>query len=169
MAIGYTIQGPLKMQIGASAAALSDVGFSTNEDLFRVSVDRRSTVVQATDTGNEPAQIVHTGVLATITGTLSKWDQAVIDDFMTPPGSSVEGQAGVIGSAWVGGSNLFTVRLLPLGGSGKTYTADECMIDGGAFALQDFGNDNLKMAVTFTVLRQGQDGSSASAVIMDVS
>ena len=168
MAVSYVIQGPVVLRMGTDAGSLSDVGYSTNEDLFRVSVERLNRVVRATDTGAEPGQVIHVGVRATISGTLSKWDAAAIADFMVPPGSATVGQAGVIGRAWVQQSHLFTVQLGAVSSLGYDYTFDECVVDGQAFRLLDFGNDNLKLACTFTALREGQDGSSATAVVADI-
>ena len=172
MALGFNVAGPCRLQFILEGGTLVDLGETTDDDMIRVEFERHMSVLKSTSTGDEPAEIVHTGMTAIITGTLVQWDPDVTNNtkafhkVATAPGGTTEGDAGVIGTRYVTGSLTGSLAIIPRTVGKTSYTFGRCIIT--RWQLFDFGNVEVKLGFEAMAWRDAAtgsigDGTSATA------
>lgn len=166
MATSIVVPGPCKIQMGATAAALSDLGYSDNDDLPNFRVERLNEVIESVNLGREAAEIVYVGSTGIVNFSLVEWDPAEAAELFIPPGGTTEGDAGVIGTRWVQDQKVFAISIIPITASRKSYTFPRCWADAEAFQMVDFGNLGQRLIGQAMVMRNhdaGALGDGASA------
>lgn len=170
MAASFQVQGPTELQWSVDDGTnYNSLGFSGNDQLFSVDIEYSNNIITATDTGEEPAEVVYTGAIAVVTCQLVKWDTTQISAMQIPPGGTAEGDAGVIGTRWVTGDHYFWLRFEPTTASRDRYVFKRCVLNGPqAFQMGEYGNTAETRTLQFLAFRDGGaaaigDGSSATA------
>lgn len=169
MAELFHVTGPCSIQFGVSPIAAGSVetwttvGRCSDDDQASFDEERLVRRLTANDTGAEPAELVYQGSVGLLTATLTKWDQVELDKLRMAPGETTIGNAGVVGSTYVGtstaDSECFSVRINPdLTDSRVGYDFYRCYLEGpGSVRDLDFGNDGVKVALQIVVMRD-RDG-----------
>ena len=166
----YTVPGPVTVYIGTGVSpaasigtltGLDPLGYAADDDLIRVEMEFFNNGVSASDTGDEISEYVYTGMVATISGTLAKWDPQVATEFLQAPGSTVTAAngigAGIIGTTLLvpGSSSIaLSLALVPDAPGKDAYFFPRCYVDG-PFSLSDMGNTNMKGGFSATAFRIG--------------
>lgn len=178
MAADFTIPGPCSLYVGtgvdpsaneAAILALDQLGFATDDDLFRVQFQYLNNIVQASDTGEEIAEAVYAGLTATISGTLSKWDPDAATEFMQAPGSTVTAAngigAGIIGTPLIveAAAKTVSVAIVPETAGQSIYFFPRCYVEG-EFSIFDMGNTNLKAGFSVNAFRVGASSGDEDAL-----
>lgn len=165
----FQVMGPARLIIVPNGESIGDgevLGYAEDDDLIRVSIRKFHRELRASDTGDEPAQYVYRGVTATITGTMTKWDVGELAILETMPGETLLTAVGARGAGTVG-TTLFQSSVIPqefgfaidpvMGGSSAyptRYMFGRCVhVDEAGFELIDWGNDSVKLAFSFTAVR----------------
>jgi hypothetical protein len=172
MASTFQVQGPTALEWSTDdGSTYTQIGFSGNDQLFSVDIEYSNNIITATDTGEEPAEVVYTGAIAVLTCQLVKWDVAQVALIQVPPGGTGEGDAGVIGSRWVTGNHSFGIQFEPVTAGRDIYTFERCILNGPqAVQFSDFGNKEQVLTMQFLAFRDGGtnvigDGSSATQAL----
>lgn len=178
MAADFIIPGPCSVYIGtgvdpssneAAILALDQLGFATDDDLFRVQFQYLNNAVQASDTGEETAESVYAGLTATVSGSLSKWDPNAATEFVQAPGSTVLASAGigagVIGTPLIatGAAATLSLAIVPLAAGETIYFFPRCYVEG-EFTIFDMGNTNLKAGFSVNAFRVGAGSGDEDAL-----
>ena len=163
MAIGINIAGPtqlcFKQAVETDTTAITDVlGYTDNDDLINISYEEIMDPYYSTERGREPAAMVYQGTIATISASLIKWDEAVVDDLRTTMHSNATGTLGTIGQDQFNATfthvQNFQIRVLATATTGFTATSYQflkCHID--SIQETNWGNAPKKLVVSFKAVR----------------
>ena len=173
MASTFNIQGPTSLSIQSATAGYNVLGYTDNEDLISVDIQHTLDPYTSTETGSEPAALIYTGVIATISATLIKWDTAQKDTLLGTmwevtngaPGMGVYGQ-NIFDSTNFGNVENLGVKITPTATANietYAYTFDTCWLD----AIQEtgWGNAPKRLVVTFKTKPNGSGRLFTRALI----
>lgn len=162
MASAFNVSGPTPVQILVPGGSYTELGITSANFRPRYRIDVQNEEIRADDTGNEIADMVYTGLVATLSFVLSKWDTAVHASLLSNmPGGAAEAEHGVIGSLWRADSYLIGVRFEPSMSSKERFTFASCV--PLVIEETEFGNTAKALACEFQVLRtQDSAGTNAS-------
>lgn len=180
MAESVRVYGPTTLLVGAEGTAygsLTAMGHAGDEAEFTIESQRSFQVVKSSLLGDEPTEIVYTGEIMLVTGTMTLFDVAQFESLIgTPPGGTTYGDAGVIGTAMVAESSMLTVALDPDRGRSATRPGHHflrCYVPENGWRLSPISHRAQKAAVSFVCMRQSAsgageygDGTSATESIM---
>lgn len=136
------------------------IGRTQDDDPPSFDIQTFNRIVKANDTGDAPAEIVHTGKLIVITATLVKFDEDEIGELIARPSADTEGKASTIGDLWVAdianGVGAFQTRITPTRSGQKVITFPRCYIDGaGGIRELQFGNMEKQIAIQIYAISDG--------------
>lgn len=169
MALDFNVQGPIGLWIRLETdgpAALQLLGYTTNQSLFSMDMQRSSVIAESTDQGDEPGDVIHAGTVCVVSGVLSKWDidfQAALKALVRAPGGVLEGDAGLIGQRWIKGpstaadpTTCFEAELRPATPDvgAYVYNFPRCYGDENMFGFTEHGNTPQFLPFTFTAIRK---------------
>lgn len=155
--------GPTQVYIAAEATSpsFSLLGYCDNDNPPQVSYDRRHVIVEAANTGLEPAEIIFAGMVATLSMVLVNWDRALLSQILVSPGGSNIGDAGVIGTRYIvtgGDSNYKRLRLDDLIGNDR-HDFHRCVLDGPSVRVFPHGLDAQRLGLDFLCWREGDNNT----------
>lgn len=162
MASSLNIEGPCSLLIRAASSetpwslSTHTLGNTDNDDLIEISFEDHIHEVKSVDQGDEIAEAVFLGRIGTLTCTLVKWDVGN-ELFLTAPGGSADGDAGVIGTE-MSQTTAFAYHLR-IARSITPVTAVPDYIFHLAYIntwrYLDFGNKEKRLALEFTLVTNG--------------
>lgn len=145
--------GPTKITVGSAADTI--LGYTNDEEAPRIDFTDNVRIVTSQDTGDAPAELIHRGRVAVITGAMVKWDSARKDDLEAAPyttGQAATGNVsgGTIGSLYVAGNHTFQLGVIPTTADKTSYTFGRAIVQPeGGFSIEQFGNSELILRFAF--------------------
>jgi len=163
MATAINIAGPTKLCLAQAAetstsAITAELGITDNSDLISISYEELMDPYFSSEKGREPAAMIYQGTIATISATLIKWDEAIVDNLRTTMHSNATGTLGTIGQDQFDATfphvQNFQVRVLATSSTGFTGTSYQflkCYVD--SIQETNWGNAPKKLIVSFKAVR----------------
>lgn len=166
MALEYTVAGPCELRWGVSGAdTLGEVpnviGYTTNDDLFTIRLATFHDIVKSTALGDEPAEVVYTGRVALITGTIVYADLTQLDKLVSQITNGTNANWNtIIGSQYVASSQAIALAIVPKIVGKTAFIFPRVIPDNEFFAFMDFGNTARKYPISFMAIRNNGLSSS---------
>lgn len=173
----YQVEGPIAVQWAETAApigAYAELGHCPNRERPQFSTEWLGETLGDDEHGDEVVDIVHTGKIATLQFTLSRWDNAEVEKMLSTltPGTTLPGteaqayDMGVIGTLHSGQtagvpdhSHLVAIKLLSVITGREIRTFEKCYALGDVVKEFEIGNTGTQLAFIFNVMRN-QDAAS---------
>lgn len=174
----FHVEGPFKIEMltGASGAAWEELGVAGNDDSFSLTVSQLGRNLVSVTSGDEPEDRVMRGTRGVVTFTCVKWVEATKAKLFISPGGTVQGDANVVGRRLsddgASGNHWIGFRIIPVDASGNDaisasrpkYTVSRCFFDDGDDAsVQDFGNQDTRLVVQASAVRDSSGNIYAYA------
>lgn len=140
----------------------SDFGLSDNDNLPQISFNDMMHEVKTVSSGAAPEEIVLQNTVATITVTVVKWDETVLNTILIKQRGTagVQGET-VVGRRLVGATpatpaGMFSVEIQSIGGTQK-YEFTHCFIRPDGISDSQWGNRERTLSLTFTAIPNPAD------------
>lgn len=139
----------------------SDFGLSDNDNLPTISFNDAMHEVKTVSSGAAPEEIVLQNTTATITVTVVKWDEALLNTILEKQrGAAVQGET-VVGRRLVGGTpstpvGMFSVEIASIGQTQK-YEFTHCFIRPDGISDSQWGNRERTLSLTLTAIPNPAD------------
>lgn len=166
MATAFEIAGPVKVMFQErTGGSYVELGRTPNDDRVRLEITIHNEIVGSDETGDEPGDVVHTGIEGLLTMTLAKWDASVLEQLwdVLPKASSMTANQwirGDIGRTWSNAQSdldadtgFFMIQLLPAISGRVSRSFTRCYLDGpNAIQIFEMGNTGTMVGLSINVL-----------------
>lgn len=164
MASEFHIEGPVAFQTDVVLAdTFVTLGYFDNDELIGWTEQFLNIPLKSSRGGEEILEMIYAGTGATLDVLLTEWDATQRNALSVKPGGTSIGDAGVIGSLWVGGSFAFKTRIAPVDRAGvlatptataPRYTFPVCILDGEeGLKTHNIGVNKTHLSLSLTCLR----------------
>jgi hypothetical protein len=157
MAQTIQVAGPTKIQykIG-TGGTYADLGYTDNDSLPTITYSDTVHEVKTVEYGDQPAEVVVTGMTAVVSFTLVKWDAAHWDDIVEQlRGASYEATVGrlLINANEANTAHTIGIKILPSRTGSQSYELPFCYLQGDTSDSQ-FGNVERRLTATFKAVQR---------------
>jgi hypothetical protein len=163
MPTAFFVSGPTKIQVNTGSGYV-DLGVSDNDNLPQVTYTDNIHEIKTVSSGAVGEEFVVQNIAATITVTLVKWDQSVLNTLLTDVrGGPASPYSAIVGRLLVNDGAVFGVKILPTTNGKTAYTFGRCYIMADAVVHSNFGNVEQRMALTFRAVPDGSNVLASTA------